>query len=135
MSGLLVMLDTNIVSDLIRNPCGPASRHVERRGTSRVCVSVVTAAELRYGGQKKGSARLVEDIDGVLARVVVLAFQPPADAYYARVRDQLTKAGTPIGPLDFLIAAHALSLDLTLATANVGEFARVAGLRVENWLD
>jgi len=130
-----VMLDTNTVSDLIRNPRGNVSRHIERLGADRICVSILTAAELRYGALKKGSARLSSDIEGALLRMRVLDFEPPADVVYARIRDQLTRAGTPIGPIDFIIAAHALSLDLTLVTANVREFSRVPGLRVENWLD
>ena len=129
------MLDTNIVLDLIRNPRGNVSRHIERLGADRVCVSILTAAELRYGALKKGSARLGSDIEGALSRISVLDFEPPADVLYARIRDELTKAGTPIGPIDFLIASHALSLDLTLVTANIREFSRVPGLRVENWLD
>lgn len=135
MTDLKVMLDTNVVSDLIRNPRGRVAANIEQVGSRNICVSVLTAAELRYGALKRGSERLSAGIEGALLRIAILSFEPSADAVYARIRDTLTKAGTPIGPMDYLIAAHALSLDLTLVTANVREFSRVPGLRVENWLD
>lgn len=135
MTTLLVMLDTNIVSDLMRNPSGRVAENIERIGVDSICISVLSAAELRYGGLRKGSARLAAEIEGVLLRLRVLSFEPPSDRSYATIRHSLSKAGTPIGPMDYLIAAHALSLDLTLVTANIGEFSRVPGLKVENWLD
>ncbi|MBN9315817.1 MAG: type II toxin-antitoxin system VapC family toxin [Devosia sp.] len=129
------MLDTNIVSNVVRDPYGRASRTIDARGVDRVCTSVLVAAELRYGAAKSLSSRLPEMVDVVLRRLSVLPLEPPADREYARIRHELVSAGKPIGPVDLLIAAHALSLDLTLVTANVGEFSRVPGLRVENWLD
>jgi len=130
-----VMLDTNAISELVRNPWGPIASRLEALGASRACISVLTAAELRYGVRKKGSARLANTIEGVLKRIAIVDFQPPADHVYAEVRDTLTRAGTPIGPIDTFIAAHALALDLVLVTANTREFERVPRLRVENWLD
>lgn len=129
------MLDTNMVSALIKTPHGSVADAIARIGADRICLSIMTAAELRYGARKKGSQRLSAAIDGVLLRMAVLDFVPPADAIYAEIRDRLTKAGTPIGPVDTFIAAHALSLDLTLVTANIREFSRVPGLKLENWLD
>ncbi|MDR3475297.1 MAG: type II toxin-antitoxin system VapC family toxin [Devosia sp.] len=129
------MLDTNIVSDLIHSPTGPVRRRLEAIGPAAVCVSILTAAELRYGAAKKGSQRLTSDIDEVLDVLPVLPFDVPADLEYGRLRALLTSAGMPIGPVDFFIAAHALSLDLILVTANIREFSRVPDLRVENWLD
>ena len=135
MTPYRVMLDTNIVSDLIHAPNGPVRRRLEAIGPALACVSILTAAELRYGAAKKGSERLSRDIEQVLDVLPVLPFDVPADLEYGRLRAFLTGAGTPIGPVDFFIAAHALSLDLVLVTANIREFARVPGLRVENWLD
>ena len=128
------MLDTNIVSDLVRNPQGPVTRHIVRVGSEAVCVSIITAAELRYGCARKGSARLLSQVEAILGSIQVLAFDIPADAAYGGIRAELEAAGTPIGPNDLLIAAHACSVGAILITANTGEFSRVRGLQVENWL-
>lgn len=128
------MLDTNIVSQLVRDPAGPVFRRLAEHGEGSVCISIMTSSELRYGAVKKGSSRLSEEIDGLLARIQVMPFEREADLHYARVRNALTRSGQPIGPVDYFIAAHALALDLTLVTANDREFSRVPGLRVENWL-
>ena len=129
------MLDTNTVSGLVRNPHGRLLEQIAIVGENRICVSAIAAAELRYGILKKGSVKLERDIEAVLATLDILPFEPPADAFYGQIRHTLTSAGTPIGPVDYFIAAHALSLGLTLVTANIGEFSRVPGLKVENWLD
>ena len=128
------MLDTNIVSDLVRNPQGAVMRHIVRVGPEAVCVSIITAAELRYGCARKGSAKLLANVEAILGSVQILAFDVPADAEYGGIRAELEAAGKPIGPNDLLIAAHAYALGAVLVTANIGEFARVRGLQVENWL-
>jgi tRNA(fMet)-specific endonuclease VapC len=128
------MLDTNIVSDLLRNPKGAVTGHIVRVGSEAVCVSIITAAELRYGCAKKGSAKLLVHVEAILGSIQVLAFDVPADAEYGGLRAELEAAGKPIGPNDLLIAAHAYALGAVLVTANIGEFARVRGLKVENWL-
>lgn len=130
----LYLLDTNIISDLVRNPQGRVHDQIRQEGESTVCTSIIVAAELRFGAEKKGSTALTERIENLLARIMVQAFDEPADQHYGVVRQQLQQAGQLIGPNDLLIAAHALSLNLTVVTDNVGEFERVAGLRVENWL-
>ena len=93
-------------------------------------VSIIVAAELRYGCAKKGSSTLLRRVEQFMSAVPVLPF----DAAYGAIRAALEKDGVPIGRKDLLIAAHAQALDATVVTANVGEFGRVAGLRVENWL-
>ena len=128
------MLDTNIVSDLVRNPHGPVTRHIARVGSESVCVSIITAAELRYGCKRKGSAKLLANVEAILGSIQVMAFDVPADAEYGGIRAELEAAGKPIGPNDLLIAAHAYVLKAVLVTANTGEFGRVRGLEVENWL-
>ncbi len=128
------MLDTNIISDLVRHPQGRVFEHIVASGGDTVCVSIVTAAELRYGCAKKGSPRLSAQVDAILGSIDILPFDQPADAEYGAIRSALEVAGTLIGPNDLLIAAHARSAGLTLATANIGEFSRVPALRTENWL-
>ena len=128
------LLDTNVVSDLVRNPQGAVVEHVRRVGEANVCTSVIVAAELRFGAEKKGSLRLSRQLEAVLGALEVLPFEVPADAVYGEIRARLERAGRPIGGNDLLIAAHALALGLTLVTDNEAEFARVEGLKWENWL-
>lgn len=128
------MLDTNIVSDLVRNPQGRVAERIAAVGADAVCVSIVTAAELRHGCARKGSARLTAQVEAILGAMNVLALDAPADTAYAAIRAGLEAAGTPIGPNDLLIAAHARSAGAVMVTANAAEFGRVPGLSVENWL-
>ena len=130
----LYMLDTNIVSDLLRNPTGSVAKRIADVGTDAICVSIITAAELRYGCAKKGSAKLLAHVEAILQSVQILAFDVPADAEYGRIRAELEVAGKTIGPNDLLIAAHARSAGAILVTDNVDEFSRVRGLQVENWI-
>ena len=128
------MLDTNIVSELARNPQGRVTERIAEVGPDAICVSIVVAAELRFGCAKKGSAKLTAQVEAILESIPVLVLDVPADAEYGRIRDELQSAGTPIGPNDMLIAAHALALGAVIVTANIGEFGRVRGLNVENWI-
>jgi tRNA(fMet)-specific endonuclease VapC len=128
------LLDTNIVSDLVRNPHGRITQRIRKVGEAHVCTSIIVAAELRYGSAKKGSPRLTTQLDAVLSALEVLPFDAPADVAYGVLRAHLEQGGKPIGANDLLIAAQALSLDHVLVTDNVREFARVDGLSCENWL-
>lgn len=128
------LLDTNIVSDLVRNPQGRVARRLSQVGEDAVATSIVVAAELRYGAEKKGSAKLSVQLDAVLGAMEILPFEAPADAVYGRLRASLESAGRVIGGNDLLIAAQALALGRTMVTDNGREFERVAGLSCENWL-
>ncbi|MDZ7789862.1 MAG: type II toxin-antitoxin system VapC family toxin [Xanthomonadales bacterium] len=128
------LLDTNIISELTRNPRGSVYKRIARVGESSVATSIVVATELRYGVQKSGSSRLAEHVDQLLSAIAILPLEPPADRHYGEIRHHLYRAGTPIGPNDLLIAAQARAEDLTVVTTNQREFARVPGLKVENWL-
>ncbi|HEX3442555.1 MAG TPA: type II toxin-antitoxin system VapC family toxin [Pseudolabrys sp.] len=128
------MLDTNILSDLIRNPQGRTARRIAKVGENNVCTSIIVAAELRYGCAKSGSMRLRKAVEDLLGEIDVLPFEAPADADYGALRASLEAAGTPIGSNDMLIAAHAEALGATIVTANADEFKRVRGLKTENWL-
>lgn len=128
------LLDTNIVSDLIRNPQGKAAQNIGNIGETQVCTSIIVAAELRYGAAKKGSSRLAAQLEAVLGALEVLPLDVPADAAYGVLRAQLERAGKSIGGNDLLIAAQAIALDYTIVTDNEKEFARIANLRCENWL-
>lgn len=128
------LLDTNIVSDLMRNPQGRTSAKIAELGEDAVATSIIVAAELRYGAAKKGSQRLAEQLETILAAMEVIPLEAPADATYGATRVALEAAGTPIGANDLLIAAQTLALDMVLVTNNEREFERVSGLKVENWL-
>jgi tRNA(fMet)-specific endonuclease VapC len=129
------MLDTNIISDLIRNPQGKAARRLARVGEGSICTSIIVAAELRYGCAKSGSARLLKAAEDILGEINVVPFDAPADAEYGAIRTELEAVGKPIGGNDLLIAAHASSIGAIIVSANVGEFKRVRRLKIENWLD
>jgi tRNA(fMet)-specific endonuclease VapC len=137
------MLDTNILSDLVRHPQGKIFKRIATIGEDRVCTSIIVACELRFGAVKRGASSLGQKVNRILEVLSVLPLEPSADLQYAAIRTALEQAGTPIGPNDLLIAAHALSLGLVLVTESLGlvlvtdntrEFERVPNLRLENWL-
>jgi tRNA(fMet)-specific endonuclease VapC len=128
------MLDTNMLSELIRNPQGKVAKRIAEVGENQVCTTIIVAAELRYGSAKRGSKRLAEKVESLLSEITVLPFDVPADSAYGQLRSDLEAVGRPIGSNDMLIAAHARAAGATIVTANTREFERVSGLRVENWL-
>ncbi|HCC54526.1 MAG TPA: VapC toxin family PIN domain ribonuclease [Desulfobulbaceae bacterium] len=134
MSGFVYLLDTNIISDLIRNPAGIVAQRIAEKGESAVCTSIVVACELRFGARKKGSALLADRVEEILSVIEVLALDADANRFYAEIRTALEAKGTPVGPNDLLIAAQTMALGLTMVTANSAEFLRIPGLPVENWL-
>ena len=119
------LLDTNILSDLVRNPHGRVAEHIREVGDVRICTSIIVASELRYGAAKRESPRLTRQLDAVLDVLDALPFEAPAD---------ITYGGQPIGGNDLLIAAQTLTLRYTLVTDNDGEFSRIDDLERENWL-
>lgn len=128
------MLDTNTLSDLVRNPRGALVRRLSSIEPESVCTSIVVACELRFGARRKGSDALTNRVEQLLAALTVLPLDEPADQHYADIRAALESAGTPIGSHDLFIAAHARSRGTTLVTHNMRKFARVPNLRVEDWL-
>lgn len=128
------LLDTNIVSDLVRNPHGRIMERIREVGEAQVCTSIIVAAELRYGAAKKASVRLSAQLEAVLAALEIVPLEAPADETYGAIRAELERTGRIIGSNDMLIAAHALALGCIMVTDNEGEFGRVADLRCENWL-
>ncbi len=126
------LLDTNIVSEGIQKPRGRLAKLIAKHG-DKVALSTITACELRYGESKFPSERLSGRIGFYLKTFPILPLHPGVATIYGTIRAQLEKAGTPIGPNDLLIAAHALHQKLILVTRNEDEFKRVPGLKVENW--
>jgi tRNA(fMet)-specific endonuclease VapC len=128
------MLDTNVLSALIKHPQGKAARQISRVGENNICTSIIVAAELRYGCAKKKSSRLLKAVEDVLNEIDVLPFEAPADAEYGKLRAELEAAGKLIGGNDLLLAAHARATGAIVVTANTSEFKRIRGLKVEDWL-
>jgi tRNA(fMet)-specific endonuclease VapC len=132
------LLDTNILSDMMRNPTGTAAQRFHQMVRSapnvRLCTSVVVQCELLFGLRRRTNPRWQTHYDKLLESVEILPLDSTVIPCYASLRSLLESAGTPIGPNDTLIAAQALSIDATLVSADA-EFLRVPGLRVENWLD
>jgi len=128
------LLDTNIISDLLRNPDGRVAQHVRRVGESKICTSIIVAAELRYGAAKKGSPQLTAALEAILGALEILPFETPADKEYGLIRARLENSGRPIGANDLLIASHAVALGYTLVSDNEREFARIEYLSRQNWL-
>ncbi|MHC5598863.1 MAG: PIN domain-containing protein [Nostoc sp.] len=129
------LLDTNIISELIKNPRGVVFSKVQDVGEDKICTSIIVACESRFGARKKNSQKLIEKLEIILDSIEILPLTHPVEQYYAEIRTDLEQQGKPIGGNDLLIAAHSLTLGLTLVTANTREFSRVPNLKVENWLE
>jgi tRNA(fMet)-specific endonuclease VapC len=132
------MLDTNAFSDLVKNPSGRVAKavaHLEETRNAKISISIVVAAEVRYGIAKKDSEELRKQVEAVLAVIEIVPLGAAADKRYAQIRTDLERSGQIISANDYFIAAHALAMDSILVTNNVREFARVKGLRIENWLE
>ena len=129
------LLDTNILSDLVRHPQGAVAKRIAEVGEDAICTSIIVAAALRYGAVKRQSERLTQQLELIiLSCLSIQGFDAPMDEAYAAIRAHLERAGTPIGGNDLLIAAQARSLGLTVVTANLGEFSRVPDLATQTWL-
>lgn len=131
---LRYLLDTNICIYVIKNR--PAEvREAFNRHANHLCLSSVTLAELSYGAEKSAQpAHNLQVVESFVARLEVLPFEDRAAAHFGQIRAVLEREGRVIGAYDLMIAAHARSQGLTLVTNNVGEFQRVPGLMVENWV-
>ena len=130
----LYLLDTNILTDLIKHPDGRVRKRVAEVGEENLCTSIVVACELRFGARKKNAAALTKRIEQLLQTIEVMPLAEDVDCTYAEVRTALEKKGRSIGANDLLIGAHALNERCVLVTHNGSEFAHIAGLKIEDWL-
>jgi tRNA(fMet)-specific endonuclease VapC len=130
----LYLLDTNILSHLVRQPQGPVADHIADVGEANVLTSVIVACELRYGAAQRGSRKLTRQVEAVLSAMTIRPLESDIERVYASIRVALERKGTPIGAHDMLIAAHARAIDAVCVTDNVAEFRRVPALKIENWL-
>jgi tRNA(fMet)-specific endonuclease VapC len=126
------MLDTDMSSYIIRNrPAALAEKFAEHADS--LCVSVITAAELRFGAEKAGRPALVELVESFLERLAILDWTERVCMHYAKLRCALERAGKPIGNMDLLIASHAIAERMVVVTHNVRHFSQVPGLKLEVW--
>ena len=130
---LQFMLDTDSVSFALRGQGGVGAQILARR-PSELCLSSITVAELRYGASRRSSDKLHQLIDAFTSNVAVMPFDDECAARFGEIAGELAAGGVPIGHFDALIAAHAISLEVTLVTNNTKHFSRVRGLNVVNWL-
>lgn len=137
MTSPLYLLDTHVISHMMVNADGLAAKHAEhliaKDPSVRLCTSVVVHCELAFGLAKRPSKRLQTALDFQLGSLLVMPLDTAVVTHYARLRADLETKGTPVGPNDALIAAHALALGAILVSADA-EFSRVPGLQLENWL-
>jgi tRNA(fMet)-specific endonuclease VapC len=130
----LYLLDTNILTDLIKHPDGPVRKRIAEVGEENICTSIVVACALRFGARKKNAPALTKRIEQLLQTIEVLPLAEDVDRTYAKVRTALEKKGRSIGANDLLIGAHALNERCVWVTHNGSEFAPIAGLKIDDWL-
>lgn len=126
------MLDTDISSYIIKRRPATLVEKFEKYAEI-LNVSVITAAELRFGVEKAGRPKLSDLVEAYLERLAILDWTNDVTIHYARIRSQLERSGKPVGNMDLLIASHAVSQGMTLVTNNVRHFSSVPGLEVEVW--
>ena len=132
---MMFLIDTNICIDIMNNHPPEVIQKFREIGVGNICISSITVSQLQYGACKsKQMKKNLKRLDEFLSPFEVLAYDENASNYYGKIRTNLEKQGYVIGPLDMLIAAHALSENLTLITNNEKEFNRVKSLKVENWV-
>ena len=127
------LLDTNVISSLVRDPQGEVAVRVGREAPDALLTSIVVIGEIAFGFARQPSRALERQTAKILRGIQILDLDDAAASAYGTIRAKLQRLGTPIGANDLWIAAHALALDATLITANEREFRRVPGLRVEDW--
>jgi len=126
------MLDTDISSYIIKRRPATLLERFEKQAET-LSVSVMTAAELRFGAEKAGRPNLVELVEAYLERLAILDWTNEVSGHYGRIRSELERSGKPIGNMDLLIAAHAVSQRIILVTNKFKHFSNVPGLKVEVW--
>lgn len=128
------LLDTNIISEVVKNPTGLAAERLKQIDPAELGTSVIVCSELRFGCRKVGAKRLERDYEEFLESLRIEDWCVPLDDLYADIRSAAERTGKSVGAMDLLIAAHAIALDAILVTGNEREFSYVPGLKIENWL-
>lgn len=131
---MLYMLDTDICSYLIKGCSEELLLNLNNHSNDAICISSVTYAELLFGAIRINSKKIKNKIDTIVQKVGIVQFDEQAASFYAKIRNILEENGTPIGNMDILIAACALSSGAVLITNNEKHFKHIPSLQIENWI-
>jgi len=126
------MLDTDTVSNIVRKH-PPVIKKLISYENDEICISAVTNAELFYGLEKKNSQKLFNEVRSIIGKCTIVDFDASQSELYGRIRVELEKSGTPLGDMDLLIAAAAMSTGAILVSHNKKHFSKIKGLKVEDW--
>jgi len=129
---MIYLLDTDTVSLIVRKH-PPIIAQLIKHEDDEICISAITYAELYYGLEKKGSDRLFNEVISIMGKITIVDFDSSQSEIYGKIRVQLEKLGTPLGDMDMLIAAAALSARAILVSHNTRHFSKIKGLVVEDW--
>ena len=129
---MIYMLDTDTVSLIVRNH-SPVIKNLLKHEEDEICISAITYAELSYGLEKKRSDRLFGEVRSILGKLSIIDFNDSQSELYGKIRVELEKSGTPLGDMDMLIAAAALSEGAILVTHNKKHFSKISGIKTEDW--
>ena len=130
---MIYMLDTDTVSLIVRNNSAVIKNLLKHEG-DEICISAITYAELYYGLEKKGSERLFSEVHAIIGKLTIVNFDDSQSELYGKIRLELEKSGTPLGDMDILIAAAALSRDAVLVSHNKRHFSKIKGIKAEDWV-
>ena len=129
---MIYLLDTDTVSHIVRKHA-PVIKNLINHENDEICISAVTNAELSYGLEKKQSERLYNEVRSVVGKCTIIDFDESQSEIYGKIRLELEKTGTPLGDMDMLIAAAALSTGAILVTHNKKHFSKIKNLKSEDW--
>jgi len=129
---MIYMLDTDTVSNIVKKH-PPVIKKLISRESDEICISAVTNAELFYGLEKKNSQRLFNEVRSITGKCTIIDFDASQSELYGRIRVELERSGTPLGDMDLLIAAAAISTGAILVSHNTKHFSKINGLKVEDW--
>ncbi|MDR0321756.1 MAG: type II toxin-antitoxin system VapC family toxin [Treponema sp.] len=129
---MIFLLDTDTVSHIVRKH-PPIIKKLIKHENDEICISAITYAELFYGLEKKGSEKLFNEMRSIIGKCSIIDFDTSQAELYGRIRSELEKSGTPLGDMDMLIAAAALSTGAILVSHNTRHFSKIKGIKVEDW--
>ena len=131
---MIYILDTDTVSFIVRKHHSVIGKLIEHED-DEICISTITYAEICYGLEKKGSAKLFNEVMSIMGKCTMVDFNNLQSELYGKIRLELEKSGTPLGNMDMLIAASALNVGAILITHNTKHFSKIKGLIVEDWYE
>ena len=129
---MIYLLDTDTFSLIVRKNSSVIENLINHEH-DEICISSISYAELLYGLEKKGSEKLFSEVNTIAGKLSIVDFDQSQSKLYGKIRTELEKSGTPLGDMDMLIAAAAMSQDAVLVTHNIKHFSRINGIKTEDW--